>query len=615
MTRLPLVLAAFLTVPTVAPAAPPAPDTLLPASTVVYFAAPDAAAAFDAWEGTRFNQLIREPALKPYRDELDRLGSGLLIVDRLGLNRDVLKAASGGFGSYALVPTPKGTASVVILDTTGNADGRAALLKRAAEVVKGHGGQVGSQKVGGADATTYSVPGVEGGRAFAAVGVVRDEVVIFSEDVAVLDGMLARWSGGAGAFAGHEPYRNVLARTAFPDGKPAHLTWYFDPFAFADAERLEKRERARASDPVEVLRTGGLFALIETERLARAEPAKRDVLELLKAEGFAGVKAVGGRVRLGDGPFDLLHRAAVYAPGPFEGAARMLDFPADKFPGAPDWVPADVSRFITLRWNLPRALDSFGSIFDRISGEKGDFDAVLDALAKDKDGPMVDVRRDVVGRLTGKVSSIADTPDPVPDRGERSLIAYEAREEKELAAAIGALLAGDAKSREFQGVTIWTITPKPKRPKSGGPPIQVPPTVIAVAHGTLFVADDAGFLEKVLAKGAGPRLSADPQFARVVADLEKLGGGRAAAWSYVRPAEVARGAYELARTGQPTASRGFTAQLFQGLLAGGPGRRTDPSKLPPFEKIGPYLHPAGAFSTPVKDGWDVVGFVYKSAKP
>jgi hypothetical protein len=164
-------------------------------------------------------------------------------------------------------------------------------------------------------------------------------------------------------------------------------------------------------------------------------------------------------------------------------------------------------------------------------------------------------------------------------------------------------------------VTVWTITPKPKKPKSGGPPIQVPPTVIAVAHGTLFVADDAAFLEKVIGKGAGPRLSADPQFSRVVADLEKLGGGRAAAWSYVRPGDVARGPYELARTGRVTASRGFTAQLFQGLLTGSPGRRTDPSKLPPFEKIGPYLHPAGAFSTPVKDGWDIVGFVYKSAKP
>jgi hypothetical protein len=120
-------------------------------------------------------------------------------------------------------------------------------------------------------------------------------------------------------------------------------------------------------------------------------------------------------------------------------------------------------------------------------------------------------------------------------------------------------------------------------------------------------------LEKVLQKGPSvPQLKDDPQFARAMADLAKLGGGGAWARHFSRPSDAIRGPYELARAKQP--ATGWSSFLLPdpGSSEGSTAPHADPTKLPPFSKLAPYLAPVATFVTPVPNGWDVIGFGYKT---
>src|SRR4029077_4015442 len=107
----------------------------------------------------------------------------------------------------------------------------------------------------------------------------------------------------------------------------------------------------------------------------------------LHEEGFSVLKAIGGAARIDDGPWELHWRIAVYAPGPYERAMKMLNFPnRPKIAFAPDpWVPKDVTSFLSFSWDMQDVLTSFGLVVDQITGKKGDFEAIIKAMKNDPD--------------------------------------------------------------------------------------------------------------------------------------------------------------------------------------------------------------------------------------
>src|SRR5207237_3352202 len=107
-------------------------------------------------------------------------------------------------------------------------------------------------------------------------------------------------------------YQEVRRRAAFPDGKPAQLSWFIDPQATVKAMRLMSPS---------------------------AEEKRSNTLTILSEEGFSAVQAIGGAGRLDDGPFDQLSRVAVYAPPPHTRALAALNFPNQALPGPAAWVP------------------------------------------------------------------------------------------------------------------------------------------------------------------------------------------------------------------------------------------------------------------------------------
>ena len=112
--------------------------------------------------------------------------------------------------------------------------------------------------------------------------------------------MLAARSEPSQTLAGSAAYQSIRARTAMKPGEPVHLTWYFDPFGWDAATR----------PPV----------------LNGKKKRAKDLVEVLRQEGFDGIRAIGGSVAFAAGECDVLVRTAIYAPKPHRSALQMLAF-------------------------------------------------------------------------------------------------------------------------------------------------------------------------------------------------------------------------------------------------------------------------------------------------
>ena len=83
-------------------------------------------------------------------------------------------------------------------------------------------------------------------------------------------------------------YRHIMDRVITEAGEaPPQMRWYLDPFDYA-----------------------------QVLRAASGGPKKRrkDMLAILKSEGFDAVQALGGFVHLATDDYEMLHRTKIYAP-------------------------------------------------------------------------------------------------------------------------------------------------------------------------------------------------------------------------------------------------------------------------------------------------------------
>ncbi|MFL5339764.1 MAG: hypothetical protein ACJ8F7_06310 [Gemmataceae bacterium] len=568
--------------------APPPPDQFLPNNTVAALMTTDAAGFVKAWEKTEFSALGREPLLQPFIQDVDaQWRRGLVLFDQLGLNWEDLKGmASGPAGVAVLRPAPDRVVLVGVVDTTGTGRARNLVVAKIARNVLRHGGTAKQQTVLKFPVTVFSLPAPGSSHAVSLCLYTREDLLILADDISAVEAVLSRWDRGHDSLADAKSYQEVRKRSAFADGRPVHLTLFADPAGMVEARHIW------------------------------APPKKPgpDILTMLGEEGFVGIQAVGATVRLNDGPFDQLARASVYAPPPYTRAMAAMNFPNHQLAGPEPWVPADLARCVTFTWDTRDLLTAIGFLFDRVTHKPGDFTAIVEALRDDPDGPRVDLQRQVLGRLTGKVTLVSDCPAEVPDRGERALLAFEARDDKGLADAVGRLLEGEeGVTRHPTKPAYWNIAIKPTKLK-GGTTTGRANLAVAVSGGRLLVANQAGLLAKVLAGPAAP-LAKSADFLAVDAQLRKLAPAESSFRIFARPAEVLRGPYVLTQSDRLGGAGGLTARLLRGGLHQ-LNVKPDAGKLPPYDKVGRYLTPLGAavVTAPNHDGWDAVGFLLKAPR-
>jgi len=663
---------AFLSVfPAVSPAAARPSDTLLPNTTKGYVSVPDVDALRQKWDETLLGKLAKDPAMKPFVDDLRRQIQQRLSQTgvRLGVTWEDLKGVYGGEVAMAAIQ-PEGKkelhAIAMLVDITGHQEQADALLTKIAKHQTAKGATKKVRTVGGVNLTVFVLPKKDDQKAARqAFYFTKDNQLVAADHEGVIREILRRMTAGpAGSLSEVPAYRESMLRCAkAAGGEAAHVRWFVEPMGYLEVVRAMQGGRKRRGT---------------------------DMLKVLAHQGFDAVKGLGGHVTFAAGEYEILHRTLVYAPpvertgddtgtDKYNLAARMLDFGQGRALAPQDWVPREVTSHLTFTWKMKDAFYHSKTLVNEIADDEL-FDDVLDSLRDDENGPMLDVREDVVANLGERATVITGYQLPVTPQSERIVLAIElidptARLEQLFdqhdANSDGKITADevpeerrkifahrlrrrfdddkdgaltkqqyvnarlvpmtldlametdpDAQMIEIGDRTVWEVLYKPDQQGTKQQPL-FSKWVCTVAHGHLMIATHVDFLAELLQQAdPSQTLAGSADYNAVNAALTELGAGQDSLRSFSRTDEGCRAAYELIRQGKMPESEALLGKLLNQWL--GPKeegtlrkQQIDGSKLPDYQVARRYLGPEGFYVHTEEngDGWLVVGVVLGKDPP
>lgn len=409
------------------------------------------------------------------------------------------------------------------------------------------------------------------------------------------------------------------------------------------------------------LKTGG--GMISGEWFARPFPMGRiireslevdrgndiDILNLLENQGFDAIKAVGGILSIAGDPYDILHRGYVLAPpvtdepSKYELAAKMLQFPNAPLDAIPSWVHPETASFSRMNLKIEEAFWASETLINEALGDDI-FRDIIDGIRDDKDGPQIDIEKDVLPNLDDQVVILTDNTTPIDVGSERMLVAVKIRDAKVIKDVIRKAMEvePDAKQVEsFEGSTIWQV-------ERGGetedfdtdlfndlelgfeeevveeaPPLLDNWAIATVDQGP---GSDAPYLifsnhseliievAKRIRDGQSPGLAEDSSIKRVISAHQELGCDTPSLDRCVRLKLALRAKYELLKMGKLKESGSILASFYRRFLetenSEGTGA-SDISKLPALEDIEQYLPDGGSFVETTDNGWALTSFLLK----
>lgn len=604
------------------------PEELLPDTTRGFFSITKATQLTEQWKKTQLGQLMADPAMEAFSKDLqhqfeDRLAT---LRDRLGLTLEDLRGVpSGEVAVGALQLEGNVPAVVILMDCGGRLDKAKSMLEKTTKHQLDRGAKQRSVEAGGVKITIFDLPKPpdEPNAITQAAYFLVDNQLGASDNADALQGVAARLHGKSGkTLADDVGFQQVMARCQKDAGKDVPLMrWWIQPLGYAEV--------VRAATPEQNRRKG------------------KTATQLMRNQGFTALQGVGGFVDLKAGPFEVLHRTAIYAPQPYTKSMKMLVFPnASEFKPQP-WVPADISAYATFQIDIQNAFKNFGTLFDELFGEGGEtgiWKDVLQSFIDDPNGPRLDLEKDLIAKLGKRITILTSYKLPIAVDSERTLYAVEAVDEKAVAAAISKWMGNDptAKARKFKGHVIWemvepevhempvvnleaipSISPTPEQKK--GPRGRaareeeeegqrlLPHAAVTVTNGHLLVASHMDFLQKILEQADGKRLADDVDFQRAVAEVQKNNAADRCGLAFSRTDEEYRPTYELIRQNKMPQSETTIARVLNAMggevKKGAPRKqRLDGSKLPDYETVRRYLGSAGGTALSEKDGWFIKGF-------
>ncbi len=606
----------------------PPSEQLFPNTTKAFLAVADVDVLSDQWDKTQLGQLMADPVMKSFGDDLrekveQRLGG---IGSRLQLKLEDLRGVtSGEVGIGAVRLAPDEAAVAVVADVTGNLPKAEALLKKIDADLRKKGATQAAIPQGANTIIRFDLKPQAGatGPQRKVFYCLAGNALVASDNQQVLTAILAQLPGGnngADSLAATANFRVVMGRCAKDAGNTMpQIRWFIDPLGYMEIVRAVTPEDRR--------------------------PRDIDLLRLAQTQGFDGLKGMGGFIDLAVEGFEAVHRTYIYAPRPFEKAMKMFLFPpGDNFAPQP-WVPRDVATYSTGYIDILNAFDNFDSLFDHIvgQGEEGIWQDVLESIFEDPNGPRIHLRTELVQHLGRRLSILTDYELPITPTSERLLVAIELSDAKAVAAAIKKIMDADPTARphkkeirstdgtKTETITIWEMIEE-ELPERGLPNIRLrdipslslgdddddddeeperllPHAAITVVHGHLFIASHLDFLLKVVEPAAARQtLERSLDYRVVDATLAGLGVANPCARTFNRTDESARAAYELIRQGKMPESETILGRLLNAIFGGGQtgvdrSQRIDGKNLPPFDTVRRYLGPAGMVVGVEPEGW------------
>ena len=634
-----------------AQAATPPSEQLLPASTQGWLSIPNVAATRAAFKRTQFGQLLADPALAGFIDDVkdeiraarDRRGSAL------ELSLDDLERIATGETTVAMVAPADGLPGrVVLIDVTGRE-------RDAADVVD----QVVADLVRrGANESAVNYGNITMRRITQGTG---ERMVIFqhqgllclARNSSVAQEVAARLMAPANValprLAADPAYRYVqqrLAADAGADRDPEHLSWFVKPLGYAEAVRT-----------------------LRSQREGQKDDNRGELLESLRATGFEALQGVGGRITLAGPQYDAIQRIAIYAPNrsQWRDSMNLLSLVnGPNLENIPSWIPAGLGSSIAVQIDVQKAFDHVGPLFDRVKGgpnSQGLWERTLRRVSSKRPGsPGVDIRSQIVARLGKQAYIITDNKPAAPGQllgpnDERLLFAMPivalpadgglAQAQAQVADAIARVLAPDTahvrrEDRLVPGQVIWSLLRDRQegrvelddvRIEFGGQVnvqqapevVDLEPAAVCVAHGYLFYSTHLSMMGDILnnvAAANAPGLMQRPSLARSESYNEVIGAVRQELarrnWNetclirFAETNEELRATYELLQQKQLRNSQSVVARSLRSLPNLGSleddEADIDVRPLPNYDRLSQYLRPSGQVGRAEEHGWFIVAF-------
>lgn len=553
---------------------------LLPDDTLVFVSVLDVPDAKDRFSRTTIAGILSDSSLQPVvADILSGLDQRTApLRESVGLTTDDLLNLPQGELTFALVPREEGRpAPVVLIDTGEHVDDAKLLVQAIVERIEEAGNKRSERQVRETPITIFeSVGRNQEDVAFFK----RENTLVWSNDVAVLERVLTLWDGEEQAtLAARDDFSQIMQRSRRHNPKP-QVVWFVNPMAIFEDTARDRMEMQVA-------------------------------LMMVPALGLDGLKAVGGAIELNAGSYDSLWHAHLVLDSPRKGVLAMIQPKQGKMT-PPDWVPADVSDYITLHWDLPVTIDELRKIYDTIRGEGG----LDEFIATRMSGPLgVDLLVEVVPALTGRFTFVRWIEKPVAERNSESgLLAVELLPEAgadELLRAVVQKHAARFMRREFSGAIYYEmIRPEPpadqpqRRRRATSP-------CVGIIDDTLIIADRESLFKTVAITFAGglKGLAETDDFNTMFSEMGQLTGGADPVMvRFQRPAERTEAWYEPIRLQQSEESASPPPR--RGPF-GGLARTLEKHTLPPFEALRKYFPPGGAILTNDDLGLHYTGFTLK----
>jgi hypothetical protein len=584
-------------------------ESLLPASTKGFLATSNVAELRKAFELTQPGELARLESFQPLVEDLQKQLDEQL-RKRIGVKLDdVMNAAAGELAIALIQPDPTNRNShavAVVADVKGERAAAEALVASATKNLLAKKAKQVTKKAGDATLTMLQLPAAAPDKPGpTVVFCVHADTVVLADDEKVAAAIVARLGGGAkGALQSVPAFGKIGDKTWSAAGKaPVHLRWFIEPLDYAEASRAALAEKKRRGpDPIKILR----------------------------GEGFEAVAGIGGCLQLHADDREIVHRTYAYAPPAndakkgerFRGAANLLEFPNAANLTVQPWVPNAVSRYLTFQALPDKVFRSLGSLYDARADEPGLWQETLAGLKGGEDkGPKIDVSKELVAHLSGRVTLITHYHEPINTQSERWTLALELQPGKDAEIAVRDAIEKlidrrDMRKMKINGEDAWELLEeltkeekeRKKAPKSKG--------VLTVQQAHLFFGSHADYLETALEPHKpADQLQNAADLKLVEDELAKLGSRQDSFRFFTRGDESWRVNYELLRKGEMPSAQSLLGKWLSRMLPAEKGtprkQLIKPELLPPFADAVSYLGPAGSFTQSDDQGWLTRGVLLK----
>lgn len=528
------------------------------------------------WFKTYFSKLFSEKELSDFWQELKTQWSTISdkVRDQTGLTLDEILTIPKGEISGAVMQTGgKPVAFVVLIDIGDRRADVQKLLDKAAKTLTDEGAKRAETEFEDTNIISFSQmkeaeddDGNKGTPHEETLGYfLKDNYLVAGSSVESMKAVVSRWDGKSEkTLADKEVFKYIKerCRNKADDAAPP-IMWFIDPINFLDV----------------ALSTGD-------------NPQAQTILGILPALGVDKLKGIGGTFNLAEGDYDTVGRTLIYIEPPPEKILKILDFPAIA-QSPPKWVPAKVSTYFGLNWNVEGAYAAVANVWDSFQGD-GALERMVEELASSENGPGINIKKDVVDQLTGSVQIYGKTIEGKEDEGESYIFGLGVKDEaafKKSLASVANIPGFPGKTREFRGGNIYEISLGGGGDDDDGDG-GTGSAGLAVTHKYFMIATDVTLLEEVMRADADQDSLVDSKEYRAVS---KFFPPQSSSVGFSRADLQIKTLYETLRTGKAD-------DLF------GSDIKIDFSKLPPFQTIQSYLTPTGSFIQPDDRGFFWLNF-------